>query len=71
MPGVEVAAKPRTAKKPHQIAALTRTSCFDIRMPGLDGMAMARRASLPPIVFVTAYAEFAVEASRWRRSTTC
>jgi DNA-binding LytR/AlgR family response regulator len=36
---------------------------LDIRMPGLDGLALARRAAeLPPVVFVTAYDEHAVEA---------
>lgn len=36
---------------------------LDIRMPGLDGLAVARQsAGLPPIIFVTAYEQHAVEA---------
>jgi DNA-binding LytR/AlgR family response regulator len=36
---------------------------LDIHMPGLDGLALAARyAELPPVVFVTAYDEHAVEA---------
>ena len=36
---------------------------LDVRMPGLDGMALAARGeSLPPVVFVTAYDQFAVQA---------
>lgn len=36
---------------------------LDIRMPELDGMRLAREAAdLPPIIFVTAHAEHAVEA---------
>lgn len=36
---------------------------LDVRMPGLDGIALASRdEALPPVVFVTAYDEFAVQA---------
>jgi DNA-binding LytR/AlgR family response regulator len=35
---------------------------LDIRMPGLDGLAVARRVGLPPVIFTTAHAEHAVEA---------
>ncbi len=37
---------------------------LDIRMPGLDGLTLARegRGVLPPVVFVTAYDEYAVAA---------
>lgn len=36
---------------------------LDVRMPGLDGLELvARYAQLPPVIFVTAHAEFAVRA---------
>ncbi len=36
---------------------------LDIRMPGLDGLAVARsHAELPPVIFTTAYDQHAVEA---------
>jgi DNA-binding LytR/AlgR family response regulator len=36
---------------------------LDIRMPGVDGLRLSRRVrELPPIVFVTAYDEFAAQA---------
>ncbi|MGD8861397.1 MAG: LytTR family DNA-binding domain-containing protein [Myxococcales bacterium] len=35
---------------------------LDIQMPGMDGMSLARRPGLPPIVFTTAHAQFAAEA---------
>lgn len=36
---------------------------LDVRMPGLDGVSLAQRGGdLPPIVFVTAYDEYAVRA---------
>ena len=36
---------------------------LDIRMPGLDGLTLARTAKdLPPVVFTTAYDEYAVQA---------
>jgi DNA-binding LytR/AlgR family response regulator len=35
---------------------------LDIRMPGLDGLAVARREGLPPVIFTTAHADHAVEA---------
>jgi DNA-binding LytR/AlgR family response regulator len=47
-----------------QVAALAPDLVLlDIRMPGLDGLALAARyAHLPPIVFVTAHDEHAVAA---------
>jgi DNA-binding LytR/AlgR family response regulator len=37
---------------------------LDIRMPGLDGMSLAAagRGMLPPVIFTTAYDEYAVRA---------
>ena len=36
---------------------------LDIRMPGLDGLSLAaRHQNLPPIIFTTAYHEYAVQA---------
>jgi DNA-binding LytR/AlgR family response regulator len=47
-----------------QVAALAPdVVMLDIRLPGMDGLALAARyAHLPPIVFVTAYDEFALRA---------
>ena len=35
---------------------------LDIDMPELDGMSLAERGDLPPVIFTTAYAEHAVRA---------
>jgi DNA-binding LytR/AlgR family response regulator len=35
---------------------------LDIRMPGLDGLELARTGGLPAVVFTTAFAEYAVDA---------
>lgn len=46
-----------------QLRALAPDLVFlDIQMPGLDGLALAARGALPPIVFTTAHAEHAVRA---------
>lgn len=47
-----------------QVAAVAPdVMLLDIRLPGMDGLALAARyAHLPPIVFVTAYDEFALRA---------
>jgi DNA-binding LytR/AlgR family response regulator len=35
---------------------------LDVQMPGLDGLAVAERPDMPPIVFTTAHSRFAVDA---------
>src|SRR5450631_3273306 len=35
---------------------------LDVDMPGLDGLAVAERPEMPPIVFTTAHSKFAVDA---------
>jgi DNA-binding LytR/AlgR family response regulator len=46
-----------------RIEALAPELVFlDIRMPGLDGLALAQTGRLPPVVFVTAHAEHALPA---------
>jgi DNA-binding LytR/AlgR family response regulator len=35
---------------------------LDVEMPGLDGLAVAERPGMPPIIFTTAHARFAVDA---------
>jgi DNA-binding LytR/AlgR family response regulator len=65
LPGVEVAGEAADGEEAlAKIEALAPdVVLLDIRMPGLDGLALARRGiGMPPIVFVTAYAEFAVAA---------
>lgn len=65
MPGVEVAAQAANAED-----ALARIGedrpdlvLLDIRMPGLSGLELAASAAeLPPVVFTTAYDQYAVEA---------
>ena len=65
LPDVEVAGQ---AADGHEalaaIAELAPDVVFlDIRMPGLDGLAVAKSSDqLPPIVFTTAYSEHAVDA---------
>ena len=49
---------------------------LDVQMPGLDGMGVIRKLReknipLPYFVMATAYDQYAVEAFRWKRSTTC
>lgn len=64
-PDVEVVGQAATGHE--ALACIERTHpdavFLDIRMPGLDGLTLARlRAPLPPIVFVTAHDEHAVAA---------
>jgi DNA-binding LytR/AlgR family response regulator len=35
---------------------------LDVEMPGLDGLALARTAGIPPVIFTTAHVQFAAEA---------
>ncbi|MDX2011520.1 MAG: LytTR family DNA-binding domain-containing protein [Myxococcaceae bacterium] len=63
--GVEVAGEAEDGEDAlRQARALSPDVVFlDIRMPGLDGMTLAQtHLDLPPIVFCTAYDEFAVKA---------
>lgn len=65
MEGVTVAGEAGDAQAAlAQVAALAPdVALLDIRMPGMDGLALAARyAHLPPIVFVTAHDEFALRA---------
>jgi DNA-binding LytR/AlgR family response regulator len=65
IPGVEVAGEARDGEEAlDKIEALAPdVVLLDIRMPGLDGLSVAlRKKGLPPVIFTTAYAEFAVDA---------
>jgi len=65
MPGVSVVAEAEDSEDALRKLAEHRVDVvlLDIRMPGLDGMSLAhQRADLPPIIFVTAHDEFAVDA---------
>jgi DNA-binding LytR/AlgR family response regulator len=65
IPGVEVAGEAANGEEALEGISTLRPDLvlLDIRMPGLDGLALARSsASLPPIVFTTAYDAHAVEA---------
>ncbi len=65
IPGVTVVAEAADGIEALQaIAQYTPDAVFlDIRMPGLDGLTLATREDdLPPIVFTTAYDEYAVSA---------
>jgi DNA-binding LytR/AlgR family response regulator len=65
IPGVELAGEARDGEEAlDKIEALAPDIVLlDIRMPGLDGLSVARRQKgLPPVIFTTAYAEFAVDA---------
>src|SRR4051812_7943769 len=35
---------------------------LDVEMPGLDGLALAEKSGLPPIIFTTAHVQFAADA---------
>ncbi len=63
-PELQIVAMPRNG--PDALAALNTLkpdfAFLDIRMPGLDGMQVARLASGSRVVFVTAYDEYAVDA---------
>jgi len=63
--GCEVVGEASDGREAEICIAQTRPDAvfLDIQMPYLDGLALAARsATLPPIVFVTAYDEFAVRA---------
>lgn len=62
---VEVVGEAADAEETVELVERVRPDAIflDIRLPGVDGLTLARRAvELPPIVFVTAYDEFALRA---------
>jgi DNA-binding LytR/AlgR family response regulator len=63
--GIEVAGEARDGEEAlERIETLAPdVVLLDIRMPGLDGLSVARRKKgMPAVIFTTAHAEFAVEA---------
>ncbi|MET0283547.1 MAG: LytTR family DNA-binding domain-containing protein [Polyangiales bacterium] len=65
LPGIELAGEAEDGEQ--ALAMVERVQpdllLLDVRMPGLDGIALAtRERHLPPIIFVTAHDEFAVRA---------
>ncbi|MDI1447437.1 LytTR family DNA-binding domain-containing protein [Polyangium sp. 6x1] len=65
IPGTEVVGEAGDGEEALQQIAMRRPELvlLDIRMPGLDGLSLAQRyADLPPLIFVTAYDEHAVQA---------
>jgi DNA-binding LytR/AlgR family response regulator len=65
IPGAEVVAEAEDGEDAlRQLAASqAEVLLLDIRMPGLDGMTLAQRhAGLPPIIFLTAHDDLAVQA---------
>lgn len=64
IPGVEVAGEAADGEAAlAEIRALAPdVVLLDIRMPGLDGLAVAAEPGLPPVIFVTAHDEHAVAA---------
>ena len=65
LPGLELAGEAEDAESALRVieAVAPDLVLLDIQLPGMSGLALAQRyADLPPIVFVTAYDEFAVQA---------
>ncbi len=65
LPGVEVAGEAADGIEALECIRTLRPDCvlLDVRMPGLDGIALATSGGdLPPIVFTTAFDEYAVRA---------
>ena len=62
--GAEVAGEAGDGLEALEVVRRTRPDLIllDIRMPELDGLALAALPDLPPIVFTTAHADHAVEA---------
>ncbi len=63
-PGCTVVGEAGDAAMARELIADTQPNCLllDIAMPGLTGLQLAAMPGLPPVIFVTAYAEHAVEA---------
>lgn len=62
--GVDVVAEAESAAQGLALLALYQVDVvfLDIRMPGIDGLSLARTTPLPPVVFTTAFTEHAVDA---------
>jgi DNA-binding LytR/AlgR family response regulator len=65
VPGVEVTGEAADGVEALECIEVERPDAvlLDIRMPGVDGLSVAQSGGdLPPIIFVTAHDEFAIEA---------
>ncbi|MCB9598595.1 MAG: response regulator transcription factor [Sandaracinaceae bacterium] len=62
--GAEVAGEASTGAEALELVDRLRPDALllDIDMPGLDGLAVAERPGIPPVIFTTAHQQFALEA---------